>query len=368
MSDDFDTELLRLLDGAGLRPVAEGIIPEVAIPAGASFLQVAALSLVASGHFGALPLDALPSAAAYVAETSASQRQHGQLPGDLGVLSYGQVGAAQGVVSIDEVHAGVQPLTGDVEVCDDAEPVRVLLRARDGRPAAVHLFGHGREYVVAVRPGGRVTVGEVERATSEVSERAIVDPDGPHLAAISAHPPPVAKWVEGADAQPWLLDAAVERAASPWALDLLSAAGLIERLWVPSEPSVRRRTVLGNFTPPGHHARDWARSLSGESAQAAERAAAREVARLITALDDDPRDPSEALDLALRRDDIESVRAVLRMIGRGASLDPPLAHLDDLGRARWPAFPVDEAVRGDERLRCVRWCEPDAWWALITEA
>lgn len=170
---------------------------------------------------------------------------------------------------------------------------------------------------------------------------------------------------EGASPEGWLGAITTALVASPWALDHLCAVGMIERLWVPTDKATRRAVILGTVTPPAQRARAWLAGHAPEALEAAERAARREALALIEALDAEVDSPAQTLHLALRRDDIESVHAALRITERGGALRETLDVLDALGRARWSALPVDDSVRGDPRLRCVAWSEPDAWWGRL---
>jgi hypothetical protein len=367
MTDDLHLRLAALYPGVTLVSVATATLPAAGVPAGGFREAVALTLLAAASSFTALELSPRTEAP-QARETPAEHWSAGFLPGGLGIALHGETPDTQDVLRLELPSAGVLPLWGDVLVLDDAAPTRVLLRPKKDLPASARIFGNGRELVVTLHPDRRVEFTEVPEPAAHVVAPTLVDTDGAALSALAEHPPPIAQWTEGAAVQPWLRDACTELIASPWALDHLAAAGLLGRLWTPTDPEIRRRTILGTFTPPGHRARDWIVALPEAGLDAAERAALREADRIDASLDAPGDDAAQTLSLALRRDDIESVRSALAFARRGGSLDRRLRALDVRGRACWSAHPVDTRLRDDERLRCVRWSEPGAWWGLFAEA
>lgn len=366
MTDDLHLRLAELYPDESVIPLATATLPAAGMPAGSLREVLALAALSALSHFGGLPLH--PRAEApHVHESVGPQWSEGELPDGLGLVMHGQTPDTQDVLRLELAEAGVVPLTGDVFIHDDAMATEVLLRASDAHLAAVRVFGRGSALIIALRPDRRVELLKVAAAGERVVAPSVVDVEGEALATLTAHPPPIARWSEGAAVQDWLRDACEQLLASPWALDHLTAAGLLGRLWTPSDPEVRRRAILGTFTPPGHHARTWLVALPAAALDAAERAAMREAERIEERIDA-PGDAAETLSLALRRDDLESVRAALALADHGTRLGERLRALDTHGRASWSMHPVDDRVRESERLRCVRWSAPDSWWSRFVEA
>lgn len=367
MTDDLRQCLDELYPDLRPVPLASAIMPTAGIPAG-RFQEVVSLAMMlAAPHFGGLPLSP-PAGAPQAQEAHAALWSNGVLPGGLGLVLHGQTPETQDVLRLELTETGVLPLVGDVLVNDDVSPTQVLLRWNGTQATAVRLFGRGRELIVALHPDRRVEILDATAPTGHAVTPAIADDDGPALASLSAHPPPLARWLEGSASQPWLGDTCQELVASPWALDHLAAAGLIGRLWTPADPDIRRRTLLGTFTPPGHHALSWLSSLPAAGLDAAERAALREAERVDEALDAPGEVADRTLALAMRRDDLESVHGALSLVGRGTALRERLRALDTHGRACWSMHRVDLRVRENERLRCVHWSAPGSWWALFVEA
>jgi hypothetical protein len=115
--------------------------------------------------------------------------------------------------------------------------------------------------------------------------------------------------------------------------------------------------------------RRWARTLDLASTQALEHQAIRRA----EALGDDLTDLFETLSadmgeasatwvrLCHRRDDIESVRVLLREAGAGTALEAVVTQADRTGRAI--RINLDGTVSAaDERLRRVALGDPSAWW------
>ena len=115
--------------------------------------------------------------------------------------------------------------------------------------------------------------------------------------------------------------------------------------------------------------RRWARSLDPASLQALEQQALRraealgdDLADLFDTLSADMSEASATWSrLCHRRDDIESVRVLLREAGAGDSLEGDLAAADRTGRAI--RINLDASISAaDERLRRVALGDPSAWW------
>jgi len=353
MTDDLHRALARLYGDDALVALAVAEVPTAGIPAGgvAQVLALAALPLL--GHFGALSLTATPGVD-FARDDVAAERALGVLPNGLGALSYGQLPETRGVLRVDLDDAHAEALAGDVLVRETDDGTRVLLRARDGLPAAVRVWGRGRELVVV-------------RAAEGVRVLAPPPPARDALAPLLREALLLTAWTDGAAAQPWLIEAATQRARGDSATDRLAAVGLLQRLWTPTDTAVRTRAILGALTPPGQRARAHLAALPGTALDAAAREVLRDADALRDTLDAPTASAAGTLALAHRRDDLESARAALALVDRGAALDARLRALDVHGRAGWSALPTDAALRDDPRLCCVRWAEPDAWWALFVD-
>lgn len=173
--------------------------------------------------------------------------------------------------------------------------------------------------------------------------------------------PPVAEWATLARAEPWLARAAAELAEAPGHVERAAAAGLLARLWSP--PLDAPRTV-----PPREAVRAWAHDLPPGALDQLERTASRRADALAQALEGhDPVDEAAARSIALRRDDLQSVRRVLRLAGRGTHLSDALAEVDRVAAAQTSRLtdalpPLDDDPLA-ERWIAVAGQEPDAWWA-----
>ena len=162
----------------------------------------------------------------------------------------------------------------------------------------------------------------------------------------------------GADADAWTqttLAGQLARLSESETKDVaaLIAAGRLQELVSESELAPRR----------------WARALDTASKVALEQQAVRRATTLRDDLEDlfdtlsaDMSEASSAwLRLCHRRDDIESVRVLLREAGVGDELEGVLAEADRLGRA--VRINLDGSVSAaDERLRRVALGDPSAWW------
>ncbi|MFN7146414.1 MAG: hypothetical protein ACK4YP_21755, partial [Myxococcota bacterium] len=85
----------------------------------------------------------------------------------------------------------------------------------------------------------------------------------------------------------------------------------------------------------------------------------------LDALPDDARG-AEVLALVRDRDDLQSVRLVLRLGGGGARLAEALQRLDRVAAEHMSALadhlPALDDDPETDRWRAVAWQEPDAWW------
>jgi hypothetical protein len=187
--------------------------------------------------------------------------------------------------------------------------------------------------------------------------------------------PPLAQPLGEHGVAPWLRHAFDARRDSPSLLQRIAAAGLLRRLWAPppdQAAAVARNLLAGASAPPLEIDR-WARALPRDAIDEIERAAVNATADLedeiggLAALHADaPASLGAAVRAVMeRRDDLESVRAVLRASGGGEHLTTALAEVDEVAalHATVLAAGVDDLdAAGDELLVTVGWSEPDAWW------
>jgi hypothetical protein len=184
----------------------------------------------------------------------------------------------------------------------------------------------------------------------------------PSAPAIDA--PDLQAWASQVAAEPWLSAAASQQAEGPSSVDRLAAVGLLARLWTPPED-----------TAPTAHPRDlaraWARVLDPGQLDAAESIAVRRAWRLSDRVADVSKLPAslaadEMAAIVLDRDDLQSVRRVLRLVGGGGRLAEALATVDSVAGEHMSALadllPALEDDPDADRWRAVAWQEPDAWW------
>jgi hypothetical protein len=180
--------------------------------------------------------------------------------------------------------------------------------------------------------------------------------------------PPFAHWL-GTDRDAWLLDAVQDRAGSGRDWDVASAVGMWARLF--ETHSTERARELAAMLLRGESAsvvaapRAWAQGLSEDACARIEAACRHELHRLhdmLTGAAGTPRVTvdEDALAVCHLRDDIESVRHVLRVAQRRDSLSDDIAAVDSDGD-NWRA--THEFDFEDERLRRVSLSDPQAWWA-----
>jgi hypothetical protein len=207
----------------------------------------------------------------------------------------------------------------------------------------------GRPYTVAVRDGAL-----------KVWRAALHELDAPAEAPPSVAAPEVRAWAQAAEAEPWLAEAAEDLVASPAPVDVAAGVGLLARLYARPE-----------HVPASEHprvrAQAWARALTAEQRDAVEDAAVRRAWSLVERIAGlaDAADGTHEADLVVEaRDDLQSVRRVLRLAGAGERLARALDAVDrtattHLSTIAALASPMDE---GDPRWATVAWQEPDAWW------
>ncbi|MFZ5476830.1 MAG: hypothetical protein ACOZNI_08655 [Myxococcota bacterium] len=221
----------------------------------------------------------------------------------------------------------------------DSRGARVVLRVRGDA---------GEPRIVDVRDG-EVEVWAVADALASLPPSASTVPE---VAA-----PDVAAWSAGAE--PWLAAAAAALAASPAVVDRLAAAGLLARLWTEGDS-------------PRERVRAWAKGLGAAALAAVETLAvgrAWDLAERIAGVGELPGAiADEAVAAMVReRDDLQSVRRVLKLAGEGDRLVEALARADRAAAVHASAL-ADHLPHADDdpetdRWSAVAWQEPDAWWA-----
>lgn len=272
---------------------------------------------------------------------------------------------APGVVRVD-LGPGVDVRGPTALLADDL----VLLDTR-GAAGLIRWRTEDGEWIARLLDGD-CEVYEVARE-APASVRAFRDPAVPPLPAFEV---PAVEALLGDEAvEPWLAPAARARLASPSAIDRVAGAGLVRRLWAPpagAAADVFARLLDGDASP-ATRVDAWARALPGEVAAELEAMATRAAGALEDALEqlgavhaEAPARLGEVVRaLAHRRDDLESVRAVLRAAGHDAVLASALAAVDLAAELATTALAAAPRHPGDDLLAAVSWAAPDAWWGQL---
>jgi len=171
----------------------------------------------------------------------------------------------------------------------------------------------------------------------------------------------------------WLIDAAMEMAATEEPLLRLAAAGMVARLFSARDPK-QREALLASMVETGTHpvveaVREYARGLDADAVEDLGHLASAVVDGLFDRLDElrelvieGSEDAADAaLGLLLSRDEAESVLYVLRAAGGGAPAAEALEAFDREAVAS--AADVDLAGASlHERLLAVACLDPVCWW------
>lgn len=242
-----------------------------------------------------------------------------------------------------------------------------------------------------VRPGLRGTPAEaadeagISRVTLQQDGRFLIETTGGTplvigwredeallLCPVYAWPmPPVEEW--NVNTEDTWMQARLGQATGGDAWSRTSLAGQLARLCESEPRDVAELIARGRLQDLVSEAelapRRWVRSLDQVSLRALEQQAVRRT----EALGDDLLDLFDTLSADLqeasatwvhlchRRDDIESVRVLLREANTGDALDQQLAATDRTGRAI--RINLDSSISAaDERLRRVALGDPAAWW------
>jgi hypothetical protein len=262
--------------------------------------------------------------------------------------------------------------SGRWDAFDDTGELALDARAA---PVIVRIEGDRALHVLRLTATGWIVVRVFERAAA--LEEALARTRAPRAPGIDLPPVPAA--VTGPEVSGWLRQAALRRISSADPLDRAAGVGVVLRLWTPADPDETGRllgvdrAVAGT---PDHAAADWARSLTDEAREGLLRAAADlldEVAGSLEILSDlvvaeDAAAESVAAHLVTRRDDIESILALLRAARdgeRAGALAEDAGRFDEDAATRLSAFLAVELPALTELLSAVAWQEPDAWWGAL---
>jgi len=178
--------------------------------------------------------------------------------------------------------------------------------------------------------------------------------------------PPVAEWAQVSQAESWLVAAAERLANSARQLERVAGAGLLSRLYVsPAE------VMIPLADRPIVRAKVWAQGLSAEQVEMIlDRTCEASWALMerIGSLQSLPAElqTRELRSILLDRDDLESIKLILCLIGSEARLAENLRDLDTVAKAHMSAManllpPIEEDPEAD-RLIAVTACDPSAWW------
>ncbi|MES2641330.1 MAG: hypothetical protein V4850_17700 [Myxococcota bacterium] len=273
------------------------------------------------------------------------------------LTAWGPVGAgdapvyrAKGFIAVPseyslEVLAGA-PVHGEQLVGFDTRERRVVLRVSDDL---------GQTWIVDARSDSIDTYGVVD-ALADLPDLPLPPPlvDAPDLRG----------WASRIGAEPWLAAAAAQHADAPSSVDRMAAVGLLARLWTPPEGAA----------PPAHPrdlARAWARAVEPAVLDEAESVAVRRAWRLSERIAEvgslsAGNATDEMTAIVLDRDDLQSVRRVLRLVGAGDRLADALATADAVANEHLSALADLLPSLADDpeadRWNAVAWQEPDAWW------
>jgi hypothetical protein len=186
--------------------------------------------------------------------------------------------------------------------------------------------------------------------------------------------PDLTTFTGGIDAQPWLDREYDDLASSPGVADRVAAVGLVLRLWQPETPEARTRVLeqtLRSGSELLEHVKRWAAQLSpvvcGQCADIVQATA--------EALEDALIDVDATLELggaaarslathiALERDRLESIFAVLALRGDVAKHRAALDRLDE--QASLLLGQLCSAGVNHPRLERAAEAEPFAWWGAL---
>jgi hypothetical protein len=163
-------------------------------------------------------------------------------------------------------------------------------------------------------------------------------------------------------------------AESPALVDQASAAGLLGRLWEPTEDPEGARTEIREGKPsPTQRVKDWALNLSPLAAEELAAQALDEsnalyerLERLEAAITEDPKRAAlAATAFILARDRLESLAFVVRSSGVPSTVPAALAQLDREVTARASMFAFLPPLELPAYLRAVAWQEPLNWWGEL---
>ena len=163
----------------------------------------------------------------------------------------------------------------------------------------------------------------------------------------------------------WLRDHSSKLATSTQTTDRIAALGLLARLWMPE----KKNTATAH---PVENVRAWVSSLPTEAFSEIANKATAEAAALCDAFAtlpsalplDNEQAKEHIRQLCYRRDDLESILAVLRMKNQEQQLRDYLKLVDLEAESQLSALSLVEGL-SDERLEEVSWQEPLSWWGRL---
>jgi hypothetical protein len=165
--------------------------------------------------------------------------------------------------------------------------------------------------------------------------------------------PPVEEWLAALEVEPWLASAVREPAYS--VPSRLARAGLLVRM------ASARELV-----------REWMQEMSPEQVSFIQRVLIDIVSyQMGEFIDQSPSFTAGEVEyLCVTRDNFESVKRVLCLIGKGEIVTSLLAHFDMMVDDHLSALmnvmePMEESHPMYERWHQVRWMEPNAWWPVL---
>ncbi len=232
--------------------------------------------------------------------------------------------------------------------------------------------GRGRVVIEVTDASGDVHVLDVRQGTLDVwgTADALEGLEPPGYVPFDLPAASVEQWAIAARAEPWLTEAVSDLLVADTPFERAAAIGLLSRLWAP--PTERE---ADGATPPLAQIRSWLQAVPPAQLEALETAAIDRswaVAARLESLPtlDEVLGAKAAQSIILQRDELQSVRRVLRIAGLGDRLIRALAGLDKLAAEHQSALanllPPVEGGPEEDRWHALAWQEPDAWWSGLS--
>jgi hypothetical protein len=180
--------------------------------------------------------------------------------------------------------------------------------------------------------------------------------------------PDVDALLSGAPIAPWLRRRADRLAAQDSSDSRLAAVGCLARLWcAPAGTPIAIEPIPIGDSGLRPRIERWLRALDERACAGVERSAIVEALAVQEELERPPLDDEaralHARAMIDRRDDLESIRWSLTMLGHGERLEQVLVGLDATAEDHLGDF--EGLVENDEHLDTVSWQEIDAWWGSV---